>query len=151
MTSRIDVRLLLESGASTENGQVGKLDVDVLTESQAFVGNPHSFSDSAAKKAARICAYLPDINSTNPIAAITNFCRRQLRLEVTFEAELSSEDSSDPAYCARVVLTDDAGFSAEYTYSKMEFATDQAADAGLKLLERAFIEAGIAATRGGKF
>eukprot|EP00475_Leptophrys_vorax_P039881 TRINITY_DN7300_c0_g1_i3.p1 TRINITY_DN7300_c0_g1~~TRINITY_DN7300_c0_g1_i3.p1 ORF type:complete len:147 (-),score=20.99 TRINITY_DN7300_c0_g1_i3:75-515(-) len=103
------------------------------------------------KKAARICAYLPDINSTNPIAAITNFCRRQLRLEVTFEAELSSEDSSDPAYCARVVLTDDAGFSAEYTYSKMEFATDQAADAGLKLLERAFIEAGIAATRGGKF
>jgi hypothetical protein len=84
------------------------------------------------RKIDRIRAAVPLSVTSNPIAALTNFCRHHLKFDVVFEInEKQSGNPSEPDYHVVVVFPGNEVIS-EYTHSRKKYAKEQAAKLALK-------------------
>eukprot|EP00475_Leptophrys_vorax_P009871 TRINITY_DN16563_c0_g1_i1.p1 TRINITY_DN16563_c0_g1~~TRINITY_DN16563_c0_g1_i1.p1 ORF type:complete len:219 (-),score=63.04 TRINITY_DN16563_c0_g1_i1:500-1156(-) len=122
-----DVRLVISKPAGVDSSPVLAVDevkaLDVADEAMK------------RKKINKILAAVPAPGTSNPIAALTNFCRHQLKFDINFEIlEIPSANAAEPNYCVRVFFPDDEGWIAEFTHTRKKFAKEQAAKMGLKIL-----------------
>jgi hypothetical protein len=82
----------------------------------------------------KIRAALPLQSIANPIAALINFCRHQLKFNVSFVVdELPSSNPSEPDYHVTVMFPEQEKIS-EFTDSRKKHAKERAAKLALKRL-----------------
>jgi hypothetical protein len=86
------------------------------------------------KWALKILSVTPTMGCSNPIAALTNFCRHQLKFDVIFEYEEQHNAEQEELTYRCMVVFPGREIVAEYSHARRKYAKEQAAKLAIKRL-----------------